>query len=58
MNTSLPPESDRYDEEERQARLVVLRRAISRGVDELDAGRGVDGEQAFAQILEELELED
>jgi|GEM_PF-6772221 hypothetical protein len=58
MNTSLPPESDRYDEEERQARLVALRRAISRGVDELDAGRGVDGEQAFAQILEELELED
>ena len=44
-------------EEERQARLTALRREIDRGVDELDRGLGMDGDQAFAQVLEEIERE-
>lgn len=45
-------------EEERQARLIALRHRIARGIDELDRGLGVDGEQAFAQVLAEFERED
>lgn len=44
-------------EEERQARLTALRREIDRGVDELDRGLGMDGDQAFARVLEEIERE-
>ncbi|HYW09711.1 MAG TPA: type II toxin-antitoxin system ParD family antitoxin [Longimicrobium sp.] len=45
-------------EEEREARLVALRREVGRGVDELDRGLGVNGEQAFARVLEEIERGD
>lgn len=45
-------------EEERQARLAALRRDIDRGADELDRGLGVDGDQAFARVLEEIERGD
>ena len=45
-------------EEERQARLTALRREIDRGADELDRGLGMDGEQAFARVLDEIERED
>jgi antitoxin ParD1/3/4 len=45
-------------DEEREARLMALRREIDRGFEELDRGRGVDGEEAFDRVLGEIERED
>lgn len=45
-------------EEERQARLAALRGEISRGLSELDRGLGVDGEQVFAELLDQIERAD
>jgi antitoxin ParD1/3/4 len=41
-------------EEERQARLAALRGEIDRGIEELDRGMGVDGEEAFRRVLDEI----
>ena len=38
-------------EEEHRARLEALRRDIQVGLDELDRGEGVDGEEAFDRVL-------
>jgi len=38
-------------EEEHEARLQALRRDIQIGLDELDRGEGVDGEDAFDRVL-------
>lgn len=45
-------------DEERQARLDALRQKIDRGLDELDRGMGVDGEEAFDRVLAEIERGD
>lgn len=45
-------------EEERQARLAALRGEIDRGLEELDRGLGVDGEQAFDRVLAEIDRGD
>jgi len=45
-------------EEERQARLMALRGEIDRGLEELDRGMGVDGEEAFDRVLTEIEQGD
>lgn len=45
-------------DEERQARLVALRREVDRGIEELDRGMGVDGEEAFDRVLADIERED
>jgi antitoxin ParD1/3/4 len=42
-------------EEERAARLSALRRDIQIGVDQLDRGEGVDGEEAFARVLARID---
>ena len=42
-------------EEERAARMALLRREIDRGLAELDAGKGVDGEEAVERVLKSLE---
>lgn len=39
---------------EREARLELLQSAIDRGIAELDGGETVDGESAFATVLEGL----
>ncbi len=38
-------------EEEREVRLETLRREIQVGLDELDRGEAVDGEEAFDRVL-------
>ena len=38
-------------EEERAARIEALRRDIQVGLDELDRGEGVDGDDAFDRVL-------
>jgi antitoxin ParD1/3/4 len=42
-------------DEEREARLMALRREVDRGVQELNRGQGMDGEEAFARVLAEIE---
>ena len=42
-------------EEEREARIALLRREIDRGLGELDSGKGVDGEEAVERVLRGLE---
>jgi antitoxin ParD1/3/4 len=42
-------------EEERGARLAALRRDIQLGVDQLDRGEGVDGEEAFDRVLAHID---
>jgi len=39
---------------ERDAKLLVLRKAVEQGVIELDRGEGLDGEQVFDAILARL----
>jgi antitoxin ParD1/3/4 len=41
-------------EEDRAARLAALRRDINEGIAQLDRGEWVDGEEAFAEVLESL----
>jgi antitoxin ParD1/3/4 len=41
-------------EEDRAARLAALRRDINEGLAQLDRGEWVDGEEAFAEVLESL----
>jgi antitoxin ParD1/3/4 len=38
-------------EEDPAARLDALRRAVRKGVEQLDRGEGVDGEEAFERVL-------
>ncbi len=42
-------------EEEHAARIEALRRDIGVGLDELDRGEGVDGEQAFVRVLARID---
>jgi antitoxin ParD1/3/4 len=41
-------------EEDRAARLAALRRDINEGIAQLDRGEWVDGEEAFAEVLDSL----
>lgn len=39
-------------EEERAAKLAALRRDIDEAVEQMERGESVDGEEAFAEVLE------
>lgn len=41
-------------EEEHSVRLEALRRELQIGIDQLDRGEGLDGEEAFERILAQL----
>lgn len=45
-------------EEDRAARLAALRRDIDEAVAQMDRGEGIDGEEAFAEILRSLERDE
>lgn len=45
-------------EEEREAKLAALRKAVERGVEELDRGEGISGAQVFDEILAGLAREE
>jgi antitoxin ParD1/3/4 len=40
-------------DKEQQEKLAALRGAIAVGIDQLDRGEGLDGEQVFAELLDE-----
>jgi hypothetical protein len=40
-------------DKEQQERLVALRRDIGVGIDQLERGEGLDGEEVFTDLLEE-----
>jgi antitoxin ParD1/3/4 len=40
-------------DKEQQERLAALRRDITVGIEQLDRGEGLDGEEVFAELLDE-----
>jgi antitoxin ParD1/3/4 len=40
-------------DKQQQEKLAALRDAIAVGIDQLDRGEGLDGEQVFAELLDE-----
>ena len=44
-----------HREEEHAAKLELLRKAVSEGIAQLDRGEGIDGAEAFAEILRGLD---
>jgi antitoxin ParD1/3/4 len=40
-------------DKEQQEKLAALRRDIAVGLDQLERGQGLDGEQVFAELLDE-----
>jgi hypothetical protein len=43
---------NRFDKQQ-QEKLAALRDAIAVGIDQLDRGAGLDGEEVFAELLDE-----
>jgi antitoxin ParD1/3/4 len=40
-------------DQEQQEKLAALRRDVAVGIDQLDRGEGLDGEQVFAELLDD-----